>query len=94
MHLEGINALLDYFGIWGAIFLIVAAICTVGNGCMAVAKDLTRALNRRGWPNLRNIHRAGHSLTAAMTTITMMAPPIAVAITYRCQSSFMRIEIA
>jgi len=28
MHLEGIIPLLDYFGIWGAIFLIVAAICT------------------------------------------------------------------
>jgi hypothetical protein len=29
MHLEGINALLDYFGIWGGVFLIVAVICTI-----------------------------------------------------------------
>jgi hypothetical protein len=29
MHLEGINALLDYFGTWGAVFLIAAAICTI-----------------------------------------------------------------
>jgi hypothetical protein len=29
MNPEGINALLNYFGIWGAVFLIAAAICTI-----------------------------------------------------------------
>ena len=29
MNPEGINALLNYFGIWGVVFLIVAAICTI-----------------------------------------------------------------
>jgi hypothetical protein len=29
MHLEGINAILDYFGMWGAVFLIAAAVCTI-----------------------------------------------------------------
>jgi hypothetical protein len=29
MNPEGINALLNYFGIWGAVFLIVASICTI-----------------------------------------------------------------
>ena len=39
MHLEGINALLDYFGIWGALFLLAPAICAI-----AVAVWLWRKL--------------------------------------------------
>jgi hypothetical protein len=29
MHLEGINGILDYFGMWGAVFLIAMAVCTI-----------------------------------------------------------------
>ena len=29
MNPEGINALLNYFGIWGVVILIVAGICTI-----------------------------------------------------------------
>ena len=29
MHLEGISAILDYFGMWGAVFLIAVAVCAV-----------------------------------------------------------------
>jgi hypothetical protein len=29
MRLEGINAILDYFGMWGAVFLMAVAVCTI-----------------------------------------------------------------
>ena len=41
MHLEGINALLDYFGMWGGCLSHSRGRLHDCGGCLAVAKDLT-----------------------------------------------------
>ena len=54
MNPEGINALLNYFGIWGAISSHICSHLHDCDGCMAVAKDLTKrtqSLRRNSRPN-------------------------------------------